>query len=82
MEQPKHHEIIRPIREIVHGIGNFVLDKILPVDALTDLFNGVEQESAIRTAQMFTQEQFQYDSEGNWHNPDGQTVPSVDGRDL
>lgn len=58
-EYIRHHEIIRPIREIAHGIGNFVLDKILPTDVISDLFNGVAQESATRTQEMFTQGQFE-----------------------
>ncbi len=68
MEHPKHHEVIRPIREIVQGLGNFVLDKILPTDVISDVFNGVQQESAQRTAQTF--------------DFSDRTVPSVDGRDL
>lgn len=54
-EHIRHHEIIRPIRELAQGIGNFVVDKILPTDVLSDLFNGVQEESANRTAEVFGQ---------------------------
>lgn len=81
MEHPKYHEIISPIREIVHGLGNFVLDKILPTDVISDVFNGVQQESVKRTAEFF-QPSFQFDDQGNWHNPDGLVVPDVSGKDL
>lgn len=30
MEQPKYHEIIPAVREIVRGIGEFVVEKIIP----------------------------------------------------
>lgn len=55
METPKYHEVLRPVREIARGIGDFVLNKIVPTDVISDLFNGVQQESANRTAQMFSQ---------------------------
>lgn len=79
-----HHEIVRPVREIVHQLGNWVLDKVLPVDVISEVFNGVQQESAERTTQVFGQ--LSFDSEGNWHNPDGDyigsPVPDIQGRDL
>lgn len=49
----KYHEVLTPIREVVQRIGNFVVDKVLPTEVLTDLFNGVSEESATRTQQMF-----------------------------
>lgn len=54
MEVPKYHEVLRPVREI----GEAVWQKLAQLtigDALTDLINGVQQESANRTAQMFSQ---------------------------
>lgn len=70
MERKEHlHEIVSPIREIVRGIGTWALDKIIPADAISDMFNGIQQESAHRTVQTYSQ--LTFDSEGNWHNPDG-----------
>lgn len=71
MEGHRHHEIVRPVREIVRGIGTWALDKIIPADAVSDMFNGIQRESAERTVEMFTQEQFE-----------GMTVPDIQGRDL
>lgn len=68
MEGQRHHEIVQPVRELVHQLGNWVLDKILPVDVISEVFNGVQQESAERTVQMFTQPQLPYDDMGNYHD--------------
>ncbi len=35
MEKQRHlHEIIRPIREIVRGVGEFVVSKVVPSEAV------------------------------------------------
>lgn len=68
MEQPKHHEIIGTVRDIVRIIGEKAGK--LAFGDVNDLITPPQSD------------QFQYDSEGNWHNPDGQTVPDVAGRDL
>lgn len=54
MEHPKHHEFIQPIREIVHGLGNFVMNRILPTDVISDLFNGASQEVPAETYTQLT----------------------------
>lgn len=66
-EHVKHHEIIRPLREVAQGVGRFVLDKIVPPEAV----EFVRQEAVERTITYF-QPPLSYDSEGNWHNPDGE----------
>lgn len=67
MEQPKHHEIVRPLVEIAQQVGGWVLDKIVPPEAV----ELVQQEAVERTVTAF-QLPLSYDSEGNWHNPDGE----------
>ena len=60
MEKPEHlHEIISPIREVVRGIGTWALDKIIPADAVSDMFNGIQRESAERTVQLYDFSQFE-----------------------
>ncbi len=49
MEKPhKHHEIVRPIREIVRGVGNFVVDRVVarvvPSAVIENLFSPPEVE--------------------------------------
>lgn len=56
MERPKYHEIVQPAKELVSQLGNWVLDKILPTEIFDHFVTGVQQESAERTAQMFTQD--------------------------
>lgn len=56
MEGQRHHEILQPVREIVSHIGQWALDKILPTEIFDDFIQGVQQESAERTVQMFTQD--------------------------
>jgi hypothetical protein len=35
MEKPhKHHEVLRPIRELVKGVGEFVVSKVVPSEAV------------------------------------------------
>lgn len=54
MELPSFQEVVQPIREL----SNLVLEKLgdwVIGDAISDLFNGVQEESAKRTAEMFTQ---------------------------
>ena len=54
METPHHHEILRPLREIAEGVWQ-KLAEITLGDVVTDLINGVAQESAARTQEMFSQ---------------------------
>lgn len=42
-KHPKHHEIIRPIREIVRGVGEFVVDKVVPSAVVENLFSPPER---------------------------------------
>jgi len=49
-EVPHLHEIVRPIREIVLGLGEWVVDKVIPQDVFTSLIQG---ESLQRTADAF-----------------------------
>lgn len=34
MEQPKHHEIVRPAIELVQQLGSWVMNKIVPPQAV------------------------------------------------
>jgi len=54
MEHVKYHELLKPIRDITSAVIEKIGDWVIG-DALTDLFNGVTQESASRTQEMFTQ---------------------------
>lgn len=54
MELPSFQEVVQPIKEL----SNLVLEKLgdwVIGDAISDLFNGVQEESVKRTAEMFTQ---------------------------
>lgn len=53
----KYHDILQPVRQVVHDLGQRVLNWALPIDTIGEAFNGVQQESAHRTVAMFTQEQ-------------------------
>lgn len=79
MEHPKYHEIVRPAREIVSHIGQWVLDKILPTEIFDDFVQGPQEPT-------YRQPPLPYDDQGNWHNPDGRyvgaPVPDIQGRDL
>jgi len=72
----EHHKIIEPLKEVVGQIGDFVMNKVLGSDLFTDMLNGTDNSPLDEP--VFTQQDFGYDSEGNWFNP----VPSVDGKDL
>jgi hypothetical protein len=79
MERHRHHEIVRPLREIAQGLGEWAMNKIVPRETLDLYVTGATPTIEPRLP-------LQYDSEGNWHNPDGRyigkPVPSVDGKDL
>jgi hypothetical protein len=72
----EHHKIIEPLKEVVGHIGNFVVDKVLGSDLFSDILNGTDNSRLDEP--VFTQQEFSYDSEGNWHNP----APDIAGRDL
>lgn len=63
----KYHEIVRPTVELARQFGGWVLDKIVPAEAV----ELVHQEAVERTVTAF-QLPLSYDSEDNWHNPDGE----------
>ena len=47
MEKPhKHHELIRPLREIVRGVGEFVVDRVVPSAVVENLFSPPEARGA------------------------------------
>lgn len=70
------HEIVRPLRELAGQFGDFVIRKALGSDLFTDMMNGPDNSPLDEP--VFTQQEFSYDSEGNWHNP----APDIAGRDL
>lgn len=43
---PKHHEILRPLREIVVSVGEFVVDRVVPTAVIENLFTPPEQRGA------------------------------------
>lgn len=45
-KQPRHHEIIRPLREIVRGVGEFVVEKVVPSAVVENLFTPPEARGA------------------------------------
>ena len=49
-KQPKYHEIVRPIRELVRGVGEFVVDKavarVVPSAVIENLFSPPEARGA------------------------------------
>ena len=45
-KQPKHHEVIRPIRELVNSVGSFVVNKVIPSDVIDSLFSPPEDRGA------------------------------------
>ena len=53
METPRYHEIVQPVRDIVRGIGEFVLNKIIPEDVINGINEIITGQSAERTQQMF-----------------------------
>lgn len=50
---PKYHEIVRPLKEVVRGIGEFVINKIVPEDVLNGINEVITGQSAERTAEFF-----------------------------
>lgn len=40
MEAPRHHEIIAPMKEIIRGIGERVINLIVPEDVFDDILAG------------------------------------------
>jgi len=69
------HEIVRPVRELVAGTLNFVVDKVLGGDLFSDVFNGTASpDNSPLDEPVFTA------PEAPRVVPP--TVPSVDGRDL
>lgn len=59
-EYPGYHEVVSTGKDMAGQIGRWVLDKIIPTGVIEESFNtfvqGVQQESAERTVQMFTQD--------------------------
>ena len=45
-KQPKHHEVIRPIRELVNSVGSFVVGRLVPSDVIDSLFSPPEDRGA------------------------------------
>lgn len=78
MDTPRHHEIVRPIRELAQQATSFVMDKVLGTDLFTDMLNGPDNSPLDEP--VFTQPSFAFDSEGNWHNPE--PIPDIAGREL
>lgn len=50
---PKYHEIVRPLKEVVRGIGESVINKIVPEDVLNGINEVITGQSAQRTAEFF-----------------------------
>lgn len=47
MEKPRHlHEIVRPLREIVRNVGEFVVDRVVPTAVIENLFTPPEARGA------------------------------------
>ena len=65
-KQPRYHELIRPLREIVRGVGEFVVDRVVPSAVVENLFAPPEA----RGAEAMLEEKLGYDDMGNWHNPE------------
>ena len=48
MEKPhKHHEVLRPIRELVKGVGEFVVEKVVPSAVIESLYSPQKSLHAI-----------------------------------
>ena len=52
MEAPNHHEVVTSLRDRV-------LNWILPPRIISEAFNGLQEESAKRTVEMFSQPQLE-----------------------
>lgn len=47
MEKPhRYHEIVRPIRELVRNVGEFVVDRVVPTAVIESLFAPPETRGA------------------------------------
>lgn len=43
MEKPhRYHEIVRPVRELVRNVGEFVVDRVVPTAVIESLFTPPE----------------------------------------
>ena len=52
MEVPKYHEIVRPLKEIVVGLGEFVINRVVPEGTFDDfLAGGPLDERPVETTQ-------------------------------
>lgn len=49
----KYHEIVRPLQEVVRGVGEFVLNKIIPEDVINGINEVITGQSAQRTQEFF-----------------------------
>lgn len=47
------HEIIKPVRDVVRGLGEFVINKIIPDDVLNGINEVITGQSAQRTEEFF-----------------------------
>lgn len=45
-KHPRHHELIRPLREIVRNVGEFVVDRVVPTAVIESLFAPPETRGA------------------------------------
>lgn len=45
-KQPRYHEVVRPLREIVRNVGEFVVDRVVPTAVIENLFTPPEQRGA------------------------------------
>lgn len=69
MEKPhKHHEILRPIRELVRGVGEFVVDRVVPSAVIENLFSPPEATGA----EAMLEKGLNYDSEGCYFDKEGE----------
>lgn len=70
---PHLHEIVRPLREIVRNVGEFVVDRVVPTAVIENLFTPPEArgaEAMLEKGLGYDNNVLAYDSEGNWHNPE------------
>ena len=74
METQHLHEIVRPIRDIVRGVGEFVVgalaNKIVPREVFDHLINGVESENTggapMLDRELYDQQDFRFDDQGRY----------------
>lgn len=67
-KHPKYHELIRPIRELVRGVGEFVVDRVVPSAVVENLFSPPEA----RGAEAMLEKGLNYDSEGCYFDKEGE----------